>query len=63
MRHLFGVSFVSFPVQNPKNETRAPTETRRFSAPKTPEIPLKFLVPDRGCEQKQNRQSGGFLVE
>jgi hypothetical protein len=74
MRHLNGVSFVSFPVQNQKNETRALTGMRHLEVSKTPEIPLKILVPDRGCEQTKIAKKvylvgsllsfwGGFLVE
>jgi hypothetical protein len=44
------VSFVSFSVQNPKNETQAPTETRQWVSPKIAEISLNIWVLDRGTQ-------------
>ena len=40
----FRVPFVPFSEQND------PTETGQWNTPKIPEISLKTLVPDRGCQ-------------
>jgi len=45
---LFHLSHFPFKIKKMRHEHL--TETRHLEVSKTPEIPLKIWVPDRGCE-------------